>query len=366
MPGSAPRRSRNPLRIVLVALALIVAIVGCSIGALALLVLQSQGVISLPLLPPSAATILAKPLQGGLRDAAVHETIRDKDRGAVSRAEGVITFSPTIAMRLSYSGSDGQRDELWAGGLQYERLDRSLPWDVQPGAAGGDLSFLGWNETTFGRSSGTVVGEETLPQGRSWHVKDVGGYDDFWIRQSDGYPIKVESERAYVHVSYTFDGYNQGTGVQAPSGSEVSTTVTRGAAGQRIESSEGRVQVSEVRNPYTAVGRAGADRGYRLVSVNLSYTNSGDGAAGLRLLAVNDSRGFVAGTDLSPGSTPAPGYPVNSFNVAAGQTQSGWVTFEVRDDAQGLTLQVGGAIQGSARQKTSGVQPSFLILVSLG
>jgi hypothetical protein len=363
-PAQAARRGRGPLKFILIACALIVVLVGCGIGGTVLYFLHTQDVITLPFLPPTATTIFNKPLQGTLRDAGVHETIKDKQNGDTTTAQGTITFSPRIAMQQHYNYPAGrQTDELWADGLHYGRV-QGLPWELETGSSPSDLYFLKWADTTLGRMSGTVVGEETLPQGKCWHIKDFTGYQEFWIRESDGFPIKVESERAYVHASYTFDNYNQGRTIQVPSESQITTTIAKGSVGQGVDSPGGRVQVSEVRNPYSPPNNKRADHGYRLISVNVSYTNTGSGPATLKTLAVSDSRGFVAGNDLAPSATPSPAFPTSTFTVTPGQTLSGWVTFEVKDDARALTLQLGGTLQ-STRGSTSKIQPSFMTLTSL-
>jgi hypothetical protein len=73
--------------------------------------------------------------------------------------------------------------------------------------------------SSFKGTNATYLGEDTLAQGKAWHVKakdDSGNPFEAWVRESDGYPLKYASTMQGTTFTATFDRF--GADGQCPSG----------------------------------------------------------------------------------------------------------------------------------------------------
>jgi hypothetical protein len=342
-PGPAPRKRGGALKYVLLALGLIVLLVVIAVGGVLGLILHNQGVIEVPFLPPTARTIMQKPLHGTLHDAKVQMEIKDHEDGSVQRYGGTITFAPRIAMSVTPQG--GERNagpQIVTGGVEYGRVS-GRQWFASPEEGNSNLGFLQWSLTDPEPGAlGKIAGTESLPGGTAWHVRDWTGYYDWWIRKSDGYPLKAFNHRANVDATYTFSDFNAGSRIDPPG--DTSTNVVRGQMGQSVDvPGVAEVKIDQVQDPVGGgfIGKGVAAHGYRNLAIHITYTYRGSrpGVVFPGSFPVADSRGFV-GQPTNGSQAPAPQFPENS-SVMPGTTLSGWVAVQVRDNATGLAVMAG-------------------------
>jgi hypothetical protein len=331
---------------VLLAIGLIGVLVVVAVGGILVSILNSQGVIQLPFGPPSARTIMQMPLKGPLRDAHIDITVKDKQSGHVEDESGTITFSPRIALTETPGRGADTFPVTVADGLEYQdQGDRG--WLAQPDTGTSPLGFLSWSMTD--PEPGTLVkvlGKESTPQGTAWHLKDsYTGDAEWWIRASDGFPLKVTNTRAYVNVVYTFSRFNSGATVHAPS--SVTTDIEKNRVGRPALIRSARVSVDQVRDNVSGGPFSGA-AGYRQIAMHVTYTNRTSNPTEVFPLdfPVTDSQGFVGVAGTAGESLPGPAFP--DRQLGPGETAGGWVGIQVRDSARGLVVQVGD-INGVAR-----------------
>ncbi len=179
-----------------------------------------------PAKPPSATEILAKPEGSGLTSA--HFTLSTAfpvASGVTVNAtgDGVIVYKPQPASRITIQAAVGGISLtvviLSVGGNDYTM--------TTPGNGKWISASSTSNAATLTDSTGaTYVGEETVAQGKAWHVKakdKQGNPFDVWIRESDGYPLKYNTTQASGTgtFSLTFDTYNTGEAITAPPAAQV-------------------------------------------------------------------------------------------------------------------------------------------------
>jgi outer membrane lipoprotein-sorting protein len=182
-----------------------------------------------PARPPTAKEILAKPEKAaGLTSA--HFTLTAAFPVATGvlldmTGDGVIVYKPDQAARITFHGSSGGRTldvvVLTVGGTDYTM--------VTPGPGKWSSSPTTSNPAKLSDStSATYVGEDTLPQGKAWHVTAVdkdGNPIELWVRESDGYPLKYTTKQSTGasngNATLTFDKFNTGETVTAPPPAQV-------------------------------------------------------------------------------------------------------------------------------------------------
>jgi len=113
----------------------------------------------------------------------------------------------------------GNSPVLSLDGTNYGLTPASPKWVATKSSEGFDPNaFTGASEQKY-------IGEESLPQGKAWHVtaKDNGGNAfDAYIRESDGYPIKyVETQSGGQNITLIFDKYNTGETITAPPADQI-------------------------------------------------------------------------------------------------------------------------------------------------
>ncbi|HEX3629272.1 MAG TPA: hypothetical protein VHW91_02275 [Candidatus Dormibacteraeota bacterium] len=175
-----------------------------------------------PAKQPTAAEILNKPNQADVKDAHFTLTARIASSNLVLDAtgDGVIVIKPQQAskftMQMIVQGQTLKFVEVIAGGKEYDLSPDNPRWTVKPAGSSNPASFKGTNAT--------LLGEDTLPLGKAWHVKatdDGGNPFEAWIRERDGYPLKYTSSSQGNSLAATFDHFNTGETVTPPPASDI-------------------------------------------------------------------------------------------------------------------------------------------------
>ncbi len=172
--------------------------------------------------PPTAAEILNKPDQANVKDAHFTLVAHIVRAGVAFDAtgDGVIVVKPAQAskftMTTTISGQSLRFEEIIIGGKEYDLAPDNPRWTVKTSTSSNPSSFKG--------TDAFYLGEDTLAQGKAWHVKakDANGSPfEAWVRESDGYPLKYASTTQGSTFTATFDQFNTGQTVTAPPASDV-------------------------------------------------------------------------------------------------------------------------------------------------
>lgn len=175
-----------------------------------------------PSKPPTAAEILAKPEHASVKDAhftlIAHVTTGNVTFDATG--DGVIVIKPQQAsmftMQTTVSGQTLTFKEIIVAGKEYDLSPDNSRWTVKSSTTSNPSSFRGTNPV--------YLGEETLKDGKAWHVKAIdesGNPFEAWIRESDGYPMKYTSTSQGTTFTALFDRFNTGETVTAPPASDI-------------------------------------------------------------------------------------------------------------------------------------------------
>jgi len=176
-----------------------------------------------PARPPTAQQILAKPDAANVKDGHFTLVAHIVSGGVTFDAtgDGIIVVKPQQAsrftMQTSIAGQSLKFEEIIIGGKEYDLSPDNPRWTVKP-------STNSSNPSSFKGTDAVYVGEETLPQGKAWHVKakdDSGNPFEAWVRESDGYPLKYASTMQGSTFTATFDRFNTGQTVSAPPASDI-------------------------------------------------------------------------------------------------------------------------------------------------
>ena len=134
--------------------------------------------------------------------------------------DGVIVVKPAQAskftMTTTVAGQSLKFEEIIIGGKEYDLAPDNPRWTVKTSTSSNPSSFKG--------TDAVYLGEETLTQGKAWHVKakDASGSPfEAWVRERDGYPLKYASTTQGSTFTATFDRFNTGQTVTAPPPSDV-------------------------------------------------------------------------------------------------------------------------------------------------
>ena len=174
---------------------------------------------------PTAKDVLAKPQQSDLKDAHFTVTGKITDNGTTVElvGDGALVYKPKLAGRFKFTTNVGGQQvtiqEISLDGTNYGLTPASPKWVATESTSGIDPSAFN------GASEQKYVGEENLPQGKTWHAtakdKDGNAFDAY-IREKDGYPIKyVETQTGGQNITLTFDKYNTGETITAPPADQV-------------------------------------------------------------------------------------------------------------------------------------------------
>jgi outer membrane lipoprotein-sorting protein len=173
---------------------------------------------------PSAAEILNRPYTANVKDA--HFTlVAHVVSGNVAfdaTGDGALVVKPQQAMRFTMLTTVGGQplkfETIIIGGKEYSLSPDNPRWIVTPSASSSNPSSM------FKGTSATYLGEETLAQGKAWHVKAKDAQNnpfDAWVRETDGYPLKYASMTPGSTFTATFDRFNTGQTVSAPPASDL-------------------------------------------------------------------------------------------------------------------------------------------------
>jgi hypothetical protein len=195
-----------------------------SLLSISLLVLTGCGNSAAgPARPPTAQEILAKPDSANVKDG--HFTlVAHIVSGSITfdaTGDGIIVVKPQQASRFTMlttvAGQSLKFEEIIIGGKEYDLAPDNPKWTVK-------ASTNSSNPSSFKGTGASLMGEDTLPQGKAWHVKakdDSGNPFEAWIRESDGYPLKYASTMQGSTFTATFDRFNTGQTVSAPPASDI-------------------------------------------------------------------------------------------------------------------------------------------------
>jgi hypothetical protein len=174
---------------------------------------------------PSAKEVLAKPQQSNLKDAHFNVSGKITNNGVTIQlvGDGALVYKPKPEGRFKFQTTVGGQtvtiEEISLDGTNYGLTPASSKYVATK-------SISGIDPTAFaGASAQKYVGEENLPQGKAWHAtatdKDGNAFDAY-IRETDGYPIKyVETQTGGQNITLTFDRYNAGETITAPSPNQI-------------------------------------------------------------------------------------------------------------------------------------------------
>jgi hypothetical protein len=176
-----------------------------------------------PAKPPTAQEILNKPDKANVKDA--HFTlvahIVSGSTTFDATGDGIIVIKPVQAskftMQTTIAGQSLKFEEIITGGKEYDLSPDNPRWTVKSNTTSS-------NPSSFKGTDAAYLGEESLPQGKAWHVKakdDSGNPFEAWVRESDGYPLKYASASQGSTFTATFDRFNTGETVSAPPASDI-------------------------------------------------------------------------------------------------------------------------------------------------
>jgi len=289
--------------------------------------------------PPTAKEILSKPANSNLKDA--HLKISGHfTSGALSidmTGDGVILLKPKSASDIRLQGSLGAIpiavEALSIDGRDYQRTG-SEKWTVTEGKS----SSAAWSDA----KDATLVGEETLPEGKAWHVKGTGSDSkpfELWVRESDGYPLKASAPLGENGtMTMVFDKFNTGETVSAPAASEVkpqAKTVT-GEVGKPVTLNLARITVVSADLDYKSPDEFTQPKaGNRFVAAEVLYENTGEDKLSYNPFdwKLSDSSGFSYDQGYS-----GKGPELHSGDLAPGEKARGFITYEVPRTATGIRL----------------------------
>ena len=171
---------------------------------------------------PTASEILNKPDQANVKDAHFTLVAHIISAGVAFDAtgDGAIVVKPAQAskftMTTTNAGQSLKFEEIIIGGQEYDLAPDNPRWTVKASTSANPSSFKG--------TDAVYLGEDTLKQGKAWHVKakDASGSPfEAWVRESDGYPLKYASTTQGSTLTATFDQFNTGQTITAPPASDV-------------------------------------------------------------------------------------------------------------------------------------------------
>jgi len=309
----------------------------------AVLVLSSA--CGLPFGTPTANEILGKPAKSDLKDA--HYTLTAHysvgATGADVRGEGLMVLKPKSALTMKLAGSLGtipfSVELISVDGQFYQRIG-TAKW-TKTTAANKPTLADSWSQAKDAK----LVGEQDLPQGKAWHVKATiqSMPMEVWVRESDGYPLKLFTSATDSSSSFTFvfDKFNTGTKVTAPAASDMKPEpkVVAGTLGQVMHLNGVDVTlVSADQNAKSPSKYIVPKAGNRYVAVQVLYESTGSDPINYSPFdwKMTDSAGFSydytysgIGPELRSGTL-----------TGLGDKARGYITYEVPTSSTGLTLKL--------------------------
>jgi hypothetical protein len=281
----------------------------------------------------STARIFDEPFTSGLRNA--HVTIKADYGTGVETSQGVLQFRPTRAMELTTQSTGGIASRtIDIDGVGYNLGNDAKQWTATAGESS-MLWYTGWDWPQVPYPL-QVAGQGRVDGDLAWHLVSRGSdgnQTDWWIREKDGYPLKITVRLGDQFFSYAFSQFNSPSApVEAPPEAQVSTSRVTGRVRDLIRVPWAQVQVTAVNQTYT--GSGAPPPGYRFVAVRVMLKNTF--ARGWTLVG-GPGLTDAAGLSLNTVEGPGPALP-DPLNLAPGQDAQGWLTFQVPTHDEGLTL----------------------------
>lgn len=289
---------------------------------------------------PSAQEIASKPSHSNLKDA--HFTLAGQVTSAAAniqvKGEGLMVFRPAMASRMVLTGSVGAIpvavELISVDGNDHQRVGNAK-W-TQTTSSAKPASSATWATA----KNLKLIGEEDLPQGKAWHVKGTGDGQPFelWVRESDGYPLKYQSENPAAALTLTFDHFDTGQRVTAPAPSDIKPEPkdATGTVGQPIHLNGVDVTVVSVDPNYKPANLFITPKaGNRYIVVEILYQRTGPDAVSYNEFdwTVSDSQGFSYQPTFAD-----KGPQLNSGQLVPDGKARGFITYEVPTTAQGLVV----------------------------
>ena len=282
-----------------------------------------------------------------------------KDAHAVLETSGVnvtgtYVFKPRQAFDLTWTGPANAASATSAGSSARKVETRLVDGNLYVRYNGGLWSktskqVASGSDSAFKIKSGSdprLVGEDSLPAGRAWHVLTHDGTvtADVWVRKSDGYLLKIQvrSGTGSQDVTVTFDSFNSGKTVKAPAPSELAPTPmdVKGVIGQPSTLHRAAVTVYSANLDYkphgTYIKPMNAGDKFVVLDVEVTNTTQGPLPASQMTIKAMDSTGhsYLMGySDASPRLSL-------STSIAPQQKVRGMVTIEVPLSATGLAAHI--------------------------
>jgi len=313
-----------------------------SLRAAVLVLFLTAAACAAPWSPPTPSQILAKPSQSDMKNG--HFNLKGHlASGAFSAdvtGDGLLVFRPKYAVSFNLRGSVGQLpfalQEITMDDKSYTRIG-SQKWteqdsQSQPGNIGS------------GTQNAKLVGEESLSQGKAWHVAaTLASSDqpfDAWVRESDGYLLKYSSSSDNTTLILEFDKFNTGETVSAPSAADVKPPAKNvtGQVGSPLELNGVTVTVvSADLNANSGNEFITPKSGNRFVAVQVLYENTGSDPYDYNPFdwKLTDEAGFSYETTYA-----GIGPELHSGTIQAGERARGFMTFEVPTSATSLKLKL--------------------------
>lgn len=166
--------------------------------------------------PLTAAQILALPSKAPFTDAhlSVEATYTSGKARLQLAGDGVLVLRPSTALLLTLRGLSGSSSiavELRSvNGRTYQRSGAQAWSEVKNGRI-----MIPW----MGASHATLLGVVQTTLGPAWHLQATASDKstfELWIRQRDGYPLRVSSKTAAETMTMNFDEFNTGATVPVP------------------------------------------------------------------------------------------------------------------------------------------------------
>lgn len=186
--------------------------------AVVIAVAAGCGGVSNPLAPPTAQQIAEKPTNSSMRDGTftVSGTLYNGATAYPVTGNGSMVLKPNAALKMNLQVDAGGIlgrigvDIVYIADKQYERIGAGN-WQVTDAPRTG---------TAYRGPGVKLIGEEQLPNGKTWHLERVDGDQtyDVWIRQNDGYLLRyISAKQDGTRLQLDFSQFNTGAIIAVPS-----------------------------------------------------------------------------------------------------------------------------------------------------
>lgn len=286
--------------------------------------------------PPSAADLWAGPARSNVRDAHVAVVVDGGD--ATSTGSGLVVFRPRLAVSLHLESTSGGLpvglEVLQVAGTTYQRSRSNQRWSRSTKAPP-DPS---WDDAGDPR----LLGEERVQGSPAWHLRGSRGGSpvDMWVRASDGYPLRVVARGPTGSTfTFTFDRFNSGLRLQAPPLGDLqpAARALTGGVGDALTLSGARITLLDA-DTDAGPGESGIlpRPGDRFVVLEVQVDDVGSEALSTFLdWRLQDS----SGTEWAQ-AVPVQQPPLVGDELQPGESARGFLTYELGEAAQGLSLTV--------------------------